>query len=335
MSFFRKNLIMLFLILLVYAWFFLLSSQTQNKKPLQVLGANSNVALFTQPEAGSKPITDAINSAQKEVLVEVYLLSDKDIIQSLEDAKKRGVAVDVMLEEHPFGGGTINNKTEAALTENGVNFKWTNSAYTLTHEKAIVIDNRETFILNQNLTASSFSKNREYDILDTNPEDVAQVRDVFISDWDRKSYTVNSNSHIIESPETSRRALTTLIQGANKSIDIEIEDIDDDSIVSLLSEKAKTIPVRLIVPSFTQIRSNQKAVTALSKAGASVKILTSPYIHAKLIIADGANAYVGSVNLSSQSMDKNRELGIILSQPDIINSMAQDFEQDFQKGKAL
>ncbi len=61
-----------------------------------------------------------------------------------------------------------------------------------------------------------------------------------------------------------------------------------------------------------------------------MKILSSPYVHAKLLLVDGERAYIGSVNFSAQSMDKNRELGILVSQPDIIEKLRQTFEIDFE-----
>ena len=85
----------------------------QHKK-LDVLGAKTNTTLFVEPDAGRTPIIDAIDSAQKEVLVEVYLLSDKSVINALDKAKNRGVSVKVMLEEHPFGGGSLNSRTASS-----------------------------------------------------------------------------------------------------------------------------------------------------------------------------------------------------------------------------
>jgi len=87
-------------------------NKTMQNPPPNVLGANSNIVVFTQPETGNKPILEVINGAQKEVLVEVYLLLDGNIIKVLENARQRGVNVKVMLEEYPFGGGGINNKTK-------------------------------------------------------------------------------------------------------------------------------------------------------------------------------------------------------------------------------
>src|SRR5260221_14605183 len=145
----KKFLTPLVLILLVYFWFFFLH-QRPVATPKQVLGINTNITLFIEPESGNKPILDAINSAQKEILVEVYLLSDKDVISALENAKARGVGVNVILEAHPFGGGNINPKTKTELIAHGIAVSNSSPKFALTHEKAIIIDNVEAFILSQN-----------------------------------------------------------------------------------------------------------------------------------------------------------------------------------------
>ncbi len=330
MSLLRKNLLVLVLLLFVYSWYFL-SHSIPTQKSISVSGESANVSLSIEPQAGRSVILDEINSAKSEILVEVYLLSDKTIIGALKDAKAKGISVDVMLEEHPFGGGSLNNTTEKELVSAGISVEWSNPAFSLTHEKAIIIDGKKAFILSQNLTSSSFSKNREYDILDTNVKDVEEIRTIFIDDWQRKSFT-QSSPNLVISPNSSRKTLTSLIQNSTKSIDIEIEDIEDRDIISLLSSKAKTIPVRLIVPTLSQINSNSTALLALQKEGVLIKTLASPYMHAKLILSDNTKAFVGSVNLSTQSLDKNRELGIILSEQEIIKKLSDTFSSDWNKG---
>ncbi len=299
-----------------------------------MLGANAAVTLFIEPGAGKQPIIDAINNARREILVEVYLLSDREIISALDDADNRGVSVKVMLEEHPFGGGNLNTRTAATLQADNIPHKWANPAYALTHEKSIVIDGSEAFILSQNLTNSSFTKNREYDVLDTDPTDVTEVRNIFIADWERQPYTP-PQTHLLVSPVNSRAGITALIEDARQSLAIEIEDINDDEIVSLLSQKAKTITVRVIVPTLKQISANAGAVEKLQQAGVSVKEIASPHMHAKMILADETKAYVGSVNFSAQSLDKNRELGIILSEQEALRELRSTFSADWQVGSSL
>ena len=69
--------------------------------------------------------------------------------------------------------------------------------------------------------------------MDINQEDVSEVRSIFIDDWERKTYSSSTSTHLIVSPLTSRAGLTTLIQSAAKTIDIEIEDINDDQIIPI------------------------------------------------------------------------------------------------------
>lgn len=334
MDWVKKKIPIIFLFFLVYAWFSIFHFNPTSNQPSNVLGANSNIVLFEQPQSGRQFILDAINNAKREILVEVYLLSDKQVIAALEDANKRGVTVDVMLEEHPFGGGNLNNKTEKEFEQNGVSFKWTSSQFSLTHEKSMVIDGSEALILSQNLTASSFTKNREYDILDTNPQDVLEVRNIFIADWQRSDFEP-TDTHLLVSPKTSRAILNGLISSATSEIDVEIEDINDPKIVSMFSEKAKNVQVKMLVPTFSQISSNESSVLELVKNGVLVKTLSSPYLHAKMIMVDSTKAYVGSVNLSTQSLDENRELGIIVTEPNILQTIYSTFQNDWNLGKQI
>jgi phosphatidylserine/phosphatidylglycerophosphate/cardiolipin synthase-like enzyme len=54
------------------------------------------------------------------------------------------------------------------------------------------------------------------------------------------------------------------------------------------------------------------------------------YIHAKALVADTKDAYVGSTNISSASMNFNRELGLLFTdQTDVIAPVVATFERDF------
>ena len=37
--------------------------------------------------------------------------------------------------------------------------------------------------------------------------------------------------------------------------------------------------------------------------------MANPYVHAKAIVADGKHVFIGSENISSTSLDENREMG--------------------------
>jgi cardiolipin synthase len=72
------------------------------------------------------------------------------------------------------------------------------------------------------------------------------------------------------------------------------------------------------------------AFATLRKAGAVVDVYAPDaalYIHAKTVVSDvgmsEARAYVGSQNFSTASLDHNRELGIITSDPALVAGLAR------------
>jgi phosphatidylserine/phosphatidylglycerophosphate/cardiolipin synthase-like enzyme len=62
-----------------------------------------------------------------------------------------------------------------------------------------------------------------------------------------------------------------------------------------------------------------------------VRELTTPYIHAKVMVVDDRVAFVGSENLSAASLDHNRELGVLISGTSI-RRILHAFSADWQRG---
>lgn len=93
--------------------------------------------------------------------------------------------------------------------------------------------------------------------------------------------------------------------------------------------------IKKIISTLADIASNKNAAKKLPAAGVLVRTIASPYMHAKLILADNVKAYIGSVNFSTQSLDQNRELGIILTQSQSIQTLASIFESDWSRAEAV
>jgi phosphatidylserine/phosphatidylglycerophosphate/cardiolipin synthase-like enzyme len=66
------------------------------------------------------------------------------------------------------------------------------------------------------------------------------------------------------------------------------------------------------LPDSGRSASTDAAARSLAASGVSVRLLGAPDVHAKAIVADGARVYVGSINLTTASLDANRELGVVL-----------------------
>jgi phosphatidylserine/phosphatidylglycerophosphate/cardiolipin synthase-like enzyme len=61
------------------------------------------------------------------------------------------------------------------------------------------------------------------------------------------------------------------------------------------------------------------------------RALPKPYVHAKAMLIDDTYLYIGSINFSDNSMDKNREIGIIVTNNEAIDAFKKQFEIDWGK----
>ncbi len=321
----------LIVLFLIYGYIFPnLSPVSFPKKQNSSLLTAKDVQLFTEPDDGRGPILSAINSAKKSIDLEVYILSDKTIIRSLISAEKRGVEVRVILEEHPYKGYGANKETKDKLSHYGISTKWSNRVYRFTHSKFFVVDETIGYIMTLNLSKSSFTKNREFGIITKDPLYVKELERIFQSDWQRKPYRP-LKSALVVSPENSRMKLTDLVKSAKKEILIYAEEIEDKDFEDLLVKKAKSgVKVYIVLANPEYIETNREAEKYLSAYHIQLSTPSTPFIHAKAIIVDNSIAYVGSINFSSTSMDKNREVGIITSSKDAVNKLIDTFFDDFR-----
>src|SRR5438132_473332 len=296
------------------------------------------VQVFVEPDAGEHPITDAIASAKKSVWLEIYLLTDRNVIRALEEAANRGVDVRVMLEPHPFGGGSP-SRTKDQLKAAGAKVEDSDPSFALTHEKGMIIDATTTYIMTSNFSraalggssGSSGFRNREYDIVDTNPQDVQAVSAIFQADWDRTTAQFN-DPNLVVSPVNSRNAFNALISSAHSTLLIEAEEMNDTALEQALANAAQHgvhVQVILPSPSGSSGDSNSQGIAAIKQGGLQVREDPRLYMHAKIIVVDGQKAFVGSENISTQSLDQNRELSIIVSDSGVLHNLALTFGQDW------
>ncbi len=325
------NLFLLFLLMIAFIIYGkLLPQLSPVYVPQHYPKAVQEATLFIEPDSNDYPITDAIKNAKKSVDLEIYMLSDKYVINSLIAAKKRGVNVRVILEENPYKGYGANKAVKDKLSHYGIETKWANRAYQLTHSKFLVIDQKTGYILTMNLTKSSFTKNREFGIITNSQPEVSDLEKIFQCDWERKPYKP-INDALIVSPENSLDRMENLINSARNEILIYAEEMEDPDIENLLIKKAKEgIKVNVILASPKFITNNGDSGKYLSQNFVNVKYLDYPFVHAKIVVVDRSVAYVGSINFSTPSFKDNREVGIFVSDKKVIDKIVSTFYKDFE-----
>jgi phosphatidylserine/phosphatidylglycerophosphate/cardiolipin synthase-like enzyme len=265
----------------------------------------------------------------------MYLITDREIIQALKSAAARGVEVRVLLEMNPFGGGSQTAQVATELKAAGVQVQWEPRTIRYLHQKTLVVDEAYALVMTANFTTSSFTQNREYIIRTARPEDVAEIIATFEADWARQPIQ-HTNPRLAWAPDRARDFLLQLIDGATVSLDIQHQNLEDEEIIDhLIAAVRRGVRVRYIGSPHLPLEedTDEPGRERIRQAGAQVRYLDSPYIHAKAILVDGRQALVGSINLTSNSLDFNRELSILLDEPYIIQALAQQFQADWDQAR--
>ena len=316
------------------------SASLPDRLHLRPIAPNA-LTLIIQPDDGRTPVLTAFNNAQASIDLMIYLLSDRDAITALKNASLRGVAVRVLLEQHPCcsSDNAMQRAVFSELQGARVQVQWSNPAFSLTHAKMAVVDGTTALIMSQNLTKTSFTFNREANIVDRDPVDIAALGALFAADWERAPYTP-SDPNLVIANSNARQAFLTLIGGATKSLAIESEEMQDQAIIdALIAAQKRGVAVRYIgatTPAGTtapQRDGNATGRKRLRAGGASVRLLAVPYVHTKTVVADGFVAFVGSENFSAASLDTNREIGMLTTDTASIGRLAGVFTKDWAAGK--
>jgi len=307
------------------------------KATLQSSGSDAGQQLLVLPDDGVQPILDLIDSAEESIRFKIYLLTYRDIKAALVQAANRGVDVRVIIEKNPTGGGASNQESYDQLVEGGVAVRWAPPPFRLTHEKTLVVDERIALTGTFNYTNSSFKGNREYGLLTDQPALVSDISAVFDADWDEKQPELVWDSPIVLSPTTSRDTIQFLIDSAKDTLWLEQSTLLDDEVTDRLVDAAERgVDVRFIGPlrqdEDDYARANHERLRA---AGGEVALLADPLVHAKVIVADGQQALIGSINLTYSSMDLNREMGVLTEDAGVLRRLVETMQADWQSAGQL
>ncbi len=316
-----------------------ISNSPQCQNNCEVGSGVRGVQVFVEPDDGEQVITNAIGSAQRSIWLEIYILSDRNVIHALEEAANRGLDVRVMLEPHPFGGGTSPSKTLDTLAASGIKTQFTNPSFSLTHEKGLIIDGTSAYIMTSNFSRSALGgnsgssgyRNREYGIIDTIQQDVLATKAIFMADWNHSNVQFN-DPNLVVSPINSRNDFTTLINSARSTLLIEAEEMIDSDIEQAIANAAQHgVQVEVILPvaNTSSGDSSSQGIAIIKQSGVQVREDPKLYMHAKIIVVDNKVAFVGSENISAPSLDQNRELGILVSDPSVLNRIQTTFQYDW------
>ena len=282
--------------------------------------------LIIEPDAGRKPILDAIANTQHSLDLIMYGFTDQTLLNAILRKKQEGKNIKLILEPRPYKSAGENNKTISVLNTNDILWQGEIPGTNLIHQKTLLLDNEKAIVMTFNFTHSTFSKERNFALILDDPSRVKAIASLFSSDYNHVPNDISSTDLII-SPENSRAKLLALIDHANISIRIYAQGINDYKILGALANAAKrSVNVEIITSNVLR----EKQQHYLERAGVKIHYSKKWIIHAKIMIIDNEKAVIGSINLTRPSLDHNRELSVITTDKQVITQLNQTFEKDSQ-----
>src|SRR5262249_37842750 len=132
---------------------------------------------------------------------------------------------------------------------------------------------------------------------------------------------------LVISPYDSRDKLIELLGSAERSIRIVDAKVQDPDILELLLKKAAAgCDVKII---------SREAIFESAAPNLHVKRFTKYKLHAKCIVVDTLRFFIGSQNRRGVSIDRRREVGIIVEDDPIARKIERIFDEDWATAEAI
>ncbi len=307
--------------------------------------ADADSNYFFTPEPSAIPeVLAAIGGAKTSIHMMMYHLSEPTIIEALIAAKKRGVDVQVLLDQQTVAREKPTGAFHA-LTAADVKVIKSSTGFSISHYKTFVVDGTTAYVMTLNLTRIT-NQVRDVAYITRDKDTVKFLEDLFALDVANGADQGVAApkmipDNIVLSPVNSRARLQALIKTATKRIQLEVENFSDTALANDLIEAKKVgITVEVLVPRCNMGAAdfNMPIAKQLAQGKVDVRLMpdpsttATPYIHQKSIVVDGERAFLGSENFSFNSLDHARELGIIISDRPVVQKMMEVFVSDFNQG---
>ena len=309
---------------------------------LQPNTATRTFYVFPEQDGTVTPLYTLVNNAQRTIDMTMYELVDTTFSGDLVAACNRGVKVRVILDQN-------DEKTSNTPAYNQLNAvtncqaMWANPQFSVTHQKTFTVDGGTVAILSLNLTSRYYgytsNATRDYAIVENDGNDIAAVEATFNTDYGSttdKTYQPPAGDDLIWSPTTADADLLAIINNSKYTLEVENEEMSAPDIISAFEAACRRGVVMHLA--MTDTGSYHATWTAMEAAGCLVHVdknsTSQLYVHGKAIVADygtpSVAAYMGSINFSTNSLTLNRELGLYITDPNILQTLKNTIESDFQ-----
>lgn len=297
--------------------------------------------LLVMPDDGLGSVLKAIEAAENSISIKMFLFSEQILVKAVIAAHKRGVKARVMLNPARRSGQSENQDVHKQLTKAGIQVKDTNPAFDVSHEKSMVLDDKIAFIKSLNWAPRNFKETRDYAVITDDPDEVKEVLACFDADWNRTEFVIGPHSKLIWCRGNGRQRIATFIDEAKHYLYLQNERYQDVTIIEhLIRAKNRGVKVHLMsLPPHSlkekKLLEGVGGLRLMQDAGIKIHKLKGLHLHAKMFLADGKRAIVGSMNIAPGSFDDRRELAIEVYDDHIIKRLEKTFDKDWENSHPL
>ncbi|TLD46529.1 MAG: putative cardiolipin synthase YwiE [Accumulibacter sp.] len=282
------------------------------------------ISLIVQPGDSFFPIVRAIDRAERSINLTVFRMDDPIIQRALIEARQRGVRIRVLISSSARGWQERNRKLLKDANEAGIDTREPagDSKRARYHYKVMTVDEAEAFVFTFNPTRDNLHYARDFGVEVYSPPIAAEINRLFDADWADQPFTPDRDSPLLVSPFNSRQKMETLLAGARTLIQIADAKLSDPAMLRLLMKKARSgIRVRVL---------GDESQRSTLPAGVEFRAVPRYRLHAKCSIIDGTTAVIGSMNLRTESLDRRRELSIMVDDAELLQALGAVFDSDWE-----
>ena len=282
-----------------------------------------NNELYTQYD-------DFLNSTDEYLKLETYDFTNNFFKTRFQDLSNSWIRIQIIMENNKYQQyqNSFHQLQDYFSWNENVELRSDEQMWTMYVHAKITLNEDGFWIQTANLTKSSFESSREHFFYSEDNQLHDNLNQLFDADWvgDDLS-TLDLHPNLVVCPLNCRGVIKTLLKSAEKSIIIQTQYIVDDEILDILRKKSGEVNIKIIVA------DSDDNYDLISKFWPwIVRTLATHYNHTKMILVDDKYLLIWSMNLSTNSLDKNREIWIILMDTWHISKFEEWFEQDWNDG---
>ena len=215
-----------------------------------------------------------------------------------------------------------------------------NPDFQLTHEKSMVVDETSAFVKSFNWATRNLTETRDYAVVTSHKEEVREIAECFEADWRRQRFQTRERSRLVWCPG-GRERIGRFIDEAKHTLFLQNERYQDTVIIErLVRANQRGVKIHVMArPPHTlkedKLVEGVGGLRIMDDVGIKVHKLKHLKLHAKMLLADGVAAIVGSINLAPGSLDDRRELAIEVREDDVVEQLHKIAHHDWKHSHPL